>query len=154
MSAIITVAVGEDDFSVDAKLSRLHSLNPTVGAVVNFVGYVRDINRAKSVDVLDLEYYPGMTEKAIIAIAEQACKKWNLLGIDVYHRVGKLKPTDQIVFVAVASTHRGESFAACEFIMDYLKTKAPFWKKELGEGVGSWVEQRQSDIDAMSRWDE
>jgi molybdopterin synthase catalytic subunit len=154
MSAIITVAVGEDDFSVDAKLSRLHSLNPTVGAVVNFVGYVRDINRAKSVDVLELEYYPGMTEKAIIAIAEQACKKWNLLGIDVYHRVGKLKPTDQIVFVAVASTHRGESFAACEFIMDYLKTKAPFWKKELGEGVGSWVEQRQSDIDAMSRWDE
>jgi molybdopterin synthase catalytic subunit len=154
MSAIITVAVGEDDFSVDAKLSRLHSLNPTVGAVVNFVGYVRDINRAKSVDVLDLEYYPGMTEKAIIAIAEQACKRWNLIGIDVYHRVGKLKPTDQIVFVAVASTHRGESFAACEFIMDYLKTKAPFWKKELGEGVGSWVEQRQSDIDAMSRWDE
>jgi molybdopterin synthase catalytic subunit len=154
MSAIITVAVGEDDFSVDAKLSRLHSLNPTVGAVVNFVGYVRDINRAKSVDVLELEYYPGMTEKAIIAIAEQACKRWNLIGIDVYHRVGKLKPTDQIVFVAVASTHRGESFAACEFIMDYLKTKAPFWKKELGEGVGSWVEQRQSDIDAMSRWDE
>jgi molybdopterin synthase catalytic subunit len=95
-----------------------------------------------------------MTEKAIIAIAEQACKRWNLIGIDVYHRVGKLKPTDQIVFVAVASTHRGESFAACEFIMDYLKTKAPFWKKELGEGVGSWVEQRQSDIDAMSRWDE
>jgi molybdopterin synthase catalytic subunit len=154
MSAIITVAVGEDDFSVDAKLSRLHSLNPTVGAVVNFVGYVRDINRAKSVDVLELEYYPGMTEKAIIAIAEQACKRWNLIGIDVYHRVGKLKPTDQIVFVAVTSTHRGESFAACEFIMDYLKTKAPFWKKELGEGVGSWVEQRQSDIDAMSRWDE
>ena len=153
MSVIITVAVGEDDFSVGAKLRQLHSLNPAVGAVVNFVGYVRDINRDKSVDILELEHYPGMTETAITAIAEQACEHWNLIGIEVYHRVGKLKSTDQIVFVAVASAHRKDSFAACEFIMDYLKTKAPFWKKELGEAGESWVEQRQSDLDAMNRWD-
>jgi molybdopterin synthase catalytic subunit len=152
MSAIISVAVGEDDFCVDTKLRQLHLLNPTVGAVVNFVGYVRDTNRDKSVDVLELEYYPGMTEAAIVAIAEQACQRWDLLGINVYHRVGKLKPTDQIVFVAVASAHRGDAFTACEFIMDYLKTKAPFWKKELGEDGARWVEQRQSDLDAMSRW--
>jgi molybdopterin synthase catalytic subunit len=153
MTVMITVAVGEEDFSVGAKLRQLHALNPAVGAVANFVGYVRDTNRDKNVEVLELEYYPGMTEKAITEIAEQACEKWKLIGIDVYHRVGKLKPTEQIVFVAVASGHRGDAFAACEFIMDYLKTKAPFWKKELGQDGESWVEQRQSDLDAMNRWD-
>tara|TARA_B110000902_G_scaffold261020_1_gene335001 strand:- start:468 stop:929 length:462 start_codon:yes stop_codon:yes gene_type:complete len=152
MTMLITVAVGEDDFSVGTKLRQLHALNPAVGAVANFVGYVRDINNDKDVDILELEHYPGMTEAAITEIAEQAGEKWNLIGIDVYHRVGKLKPTDQIVFVAVASAHRGDSFAACEFIMDYLKTSAPFWKKELGEDGESWVQQRQSDVDAANRW--
>jgi molybdopterin synthase catalytic subunit len=152
MTMLITVAVGEDDFSVGAKLRQLHALNPAVGAVANFVGYVRDINNDKDVDILELEHYPGMTEAAITEIAEQAGEKWTLIGIDVYHRVGKLKPTDQIVFVAVASAHRGDSFAACEFIMDYLKTSAPFWKKELGEDGESWVQQRQSDVDAANRW--
>ncbi len=152
MPVEINVAVGEEDFSVGAKTRQLHGLDPAVGAVATFVGYVRDENADQQVDVLELEHYPEMTEKAIIDIAEKAAQRWPVLAIEVYHRVGKLQPADQIVFVGVASRHRGEAFAACEFLMDFLKIKAPFWKKEIGKGVESWLEQRQSDLDAEKRW--
>ena len=126
--------------------------NPTVGAVASFVGVVRDRNDGDAVATLTLEHYPGMTEKAIEAIVAEARSRWSIIDVTVVHRVGELKPLDQIVLVVVAGAHRGEAFAACEFIMDYLKTRAPFWKKEQTPEGPRWVDARASDDDAAERW--
>jgi molybdopterin synthase catalytic subunit len=125
---------------------------PPVGAVAAFIGTVRDVNADASVSSMTLEHYPGMTEKALDAIVAEAKARWNILQALVIHRVGPLKPADQIVLVGVTSAHRGEAFAACEFIMDYLKTRAPFWKKEETASGTRWVEARASDDDAAARW--
>ena len=124
------IRVQHEDFDTGAEIARLRQGNPRVGAVVAFVGTVRDLNDGHGVATLTLEHYPGMTEKSLAAIVEEACRRWRLEDLSVIHRVGLLHPTDQIVLVAVASAHRGDAFAACEFLMDYLKTRAPFWKKE------------------------
>jgi molybdopterin synthase catalytic subunit len=138
----VKIAVQQEDFNVGVE-TRAFS-NPKIGAVAVFIGQVRDVETT-------LEHYPGMTEKAIAKIVEEASSRWQVTDCTVIHRYGALKPTDQIVLVAVASAHRGDAFAACEFIMDYLKTRAPFWKKEAGKG---WVEARASDDEAAERWTE
>ncbi|MCB1760278.1 MAG: molybdopterin synthase catalytic subunit MoaE [Gammaproteobacteria bacterium] len=132
----------------------LRADNPAIGALVSFVGLMRDFNDGDQVSSLFLEHYPGMTEKALDAIIAEAEQRWDLMGVRVIHRVGALKPLDPIVIVVVASAHRGEAFDACEFIIDYLKTRAPFWKKErTGEGE-RWVDARESDSEAQARWKE
>lgn len=151
MSAVVNIAVQQEDFDVAQVLQALRR-NPAIGAVVNFIGTVRDINEGDAVSTLTLEHYPGMTEKALAGIVEQACQRWELLGVTVIHRVGRLQPLDQIVLVAVAGAHRGQCFDACAFIMDYLKTEAPFWKKEQTPDGERWVDARDSDDQAAARW--
>ena len=148
----MSVRVQEQDFDVSAELALMRRGNPKIGAIASFVGVVRDINEGDSVATMTLEHYPGMTEKAIIEIIDQARGRWEVLDALVIHRVGTLKPTDQIVLVIVASTHRGDAFAACEFIMDYLKTQAPFWKKEITPKGARWVDARVVDDKAAERW--
>lgn len=148
----MSVRIHEQDFDVSAELAAMRLGNPKIGAIASFVGVVRDINEGDSVATMTLEHYPGMTEKAISEIIDQARGRWEVLDALVIHRVGTLKPTDQIVLVIVASTHRGDAFAACEFIMDYLKTRAPFWKKEETPEGGHWVDARESDDHAAGRW--
>ena len=148
----MTVRVQTEDFDAGAEIGLLRRGNPKIGAVASFIGIVRDINEGDAVAEMTLEHYPGMTEKAIEEIIGQAKGRWTLYDALVVHRVGKLKPTDQIVLVVVTSAHRGEAFAACEFIMDYLKTQAPFWKKEQGGTGGRWVDARASDEIAAERW--
>ena len=148
----MTVRVQREDFNAGTEIEMLRLAVAGVGAVVSFVGQVRDVNDGASISTLTLEYYPGMTEKSLESIAEQAKRRWNILDTVIIHRYGELLPADQIVLVAVSGAHRKEAFAACEFIMDYLKTEAPFWKKEktaLGE---HWVEARESDDQARERW--
>lgn len=146
------ISVQTNDFDVSNELSTMRSANPAIGAVVNFVGLVRDRNDGHEVRAMELEHYPGMTEKSLLAIAEQAQQRWNLIDALIIHRVGVLQPMDQIVMVAAASAHRGEAFAACEFMMDYLKTEAPFWKKETTPDGERWVDARESDSTAVSKW--
>jgi molybdopterin synthase catalytic subunit len=147
------VSVQQDDFDASTVLEELRRGRTDIGATATFVGYVRDLNLDDDVEAMVLEHYPGMTEKALAEIATEAASRWDLLGTAVIHRVGELRPADQIVLVAVASAHRGDAFAACEFIMDYLKTRAPFWKKELlKNGSSRWVEARASDDEAAGRW--
>jgi molybdopterin synthase catalytic subunit len=148
----MTVKIQAADFDVSTEIAALRRNNPKVGAVASFVGVVRDINDGGTVAEMTLEHYPGMTEKAIEEIIGQARSRWNVLNVLVIHRVGQLKPMDQIVLVVVAGAHRGEAFAACEFIMDYLKTRAPFWKKEQTGKGARWVEARQTDDIAAERW--
>ena len=148
----MSVRVQEQDFDVSAELALMRKGNPKIGAIASFVGVVRDVNEGDSVATMTLEHYPGMTEKAINEIIDQACGRWEVLDALVIHRVGTLKPTDQIVLVIVASTHRGDAFAACEFIMDYLKTQAPFWKKEITPQGARWVDARVTDSRAAERW--
>jgi molybdopterin synthase catalytic subunit len=148
----MTVRVQTGDFDIGAEVLKLRRGNPKIGAIACFVGLVRDINENSAVVELTLEHYPGMTEKALADIVEQAKRRWDILDAVVVHRVGTLKPTDQIVLVIVASAHRGSAFSACEFIMDYLKTRAPFWKKEQTERGKRWVEARDSDDDTAQRW--
>lgn len=148
----MTVRIQTADFDVSAEIAGLRRGNPKIGAVASFVGVVRDVNDGGAVAEMTLEHYPGMTEKAIEEIVAQARARWKVLDARVIHRVGTLRPTDQIVLVAVASSHRGDAFAACEFIMDYLKTRAPFWKKEETGGAARWVEARESDELAAERW--
>ena len=138
------VRVQREDFDLGAE-TRAISKNPKIGAVASFVGLVRDVR-------MTLEHYPGMTENAIRRIVEEAAGRWQVMDCTVIHRYGDLQPNDQIVLVAVASAHRGDAFAACEFIMDYLKTRAPFWKKEHGPAGAAWVEARSSDDEAAERW--
>lgn len=146
------VRVQEEDFEVGAELQLLRRGNPGIGAVECFVGLVRDVNEGSAVRAMTLEHYPGMTEKALAAIVGEAGQRWAILDALVIHRVGRLLPTDQIVLVAVAGAHRGEVFAACEFIMDYLKTRAPFWKSELTPQGAHWVDAREADDQAARRW--
>ena len=148
----MTVRVQVEDFDVAREIAQLRAGNAKVGAVAAFIGIVRDLNDAAAVRTLTLEHYPGMTEKALAAIVEEAKQRWDVYDALIVHRVGKLEPTDQIVLAAVSSAHRGDAFAACEFIMDYLKTQAPFWKKEDTPAGERWVEARASDDDAAARW--
>lgn len=148
----MTVRVQTEDFDVGAEIARLRAGNPRVGAVAAFIGTVRDLNDGQGVATLTLEHYPGMTEKSLQTICDQARERWRLESLLIVHRVGPLAPTDQIVLVAVTSAHRGEAFAACEFVMDYLKTRAPFWKKEATPQGERWVEARDSDELAARRW--
>ena len=146
------VRVQTADFDVGAEIAALRAADGRVGAVASFIGTVRDVNDGRGVTTMTLEHYPGMTEKALEAIVAEARGRWDVLDLLVIHRVGELAPTDQIVLVAVTSAHRGEAFAACEFVMDYLKTRAPFWKKEATPAGARWVEARESDDEAASRW--
>jgi len=148
----MAVRIQTQDFDAGAEIAALRAENPAVGAVASFVGVVRDRNDGDAVATLTLEHYPGMTEKAIEAIVEEARSRWAIIDVTVVHRVGELKPLDQIVLVVVAGGHRGDAFAACEFIMDYLKTRAPFWKKEQTPEGPRWVDARASDDDAAERW--
>lgn len=148
----MSVRVQLADFDVGAEILALRRGNPKIGAIASFIGLVRDINEGDDVAAMTLEHYPGMTEKALEAIVVTARERWDILDALVVHRIGALRPTDQIVLVVVSSAHRGEAFAACEFIMDYLKTEAPFWKKEQTDKGGRWVEARASDEDATARW--
>ena len=148
----MTVKIQTADFDVSTEIAALRRGNPKVGAVASFVGVVRDVNEGDPVAEMVLEHYPGMTEKAIEEIIGQARGRWNIIDALVVHRVGLLKPADQIVLVVVTSGHRGDAFAACEFIMDYLKTRAPFWKKEQAGGGTRWVEARTADDIAAERW--
>jgi molybdopterin synthase catalytic subunit len=146
------VRVQTEDFDVGRELAALRETDRSVGAVAAFVGTVRDVNDDASVATMTLEHYPGMTEKALAAIVDDAKSRWAIADALVIHRVGALKPADQIVLVGVTSAHRREAFAACEFIIDYLKTRAPFWKKEETPEGARWVEARVSDDDAAARW--
>ncbi len=148
------VRVQAEPFDIAAEQEALWRGRPEVGALVTFVGLMRDMNAGERVSRMTLEHYPGMTEKALAAIAEEAANRWDLQGIRIVHRVGDLMPQDPIVLVAVASSHRGEAFRACEFLIDYLKTKAPFWKKEVTEAGERWVEARPTDDEAAGRWEE
>ena len=146
------VRVQTQDFDVSQELAALRANDARVGAVAAFIGTVRDRNDGAEVSAMTLEHYPGMTEKALEDIIAQAKARWDIFDALVIHRVGPLKPLDQIVLVAVTSAHRGEAFDACEFIIDYLKTEAPFWKKEQTPSGARWVDARVSDDEAMAKW--
>jgi molybdopterin synthase catalytic subunit len=148
----MSVRVQHEDFDVGAEIARLRGDDRRVGAVASFVGTVRDVNDDAAVHTLTLEHYPGMTEKALADIEAEARRRFDILDVAIIHRVGELAPCDQIVLVAVTSAHRGDAFAACEFLMDYLKTRAPFWKKEQTPAGTRWVEARASDEEAAARW--
>ena len=146
------IVVQTQAFDLGAEVDALRAGRADIGAVASFVGLARDISEGSGVAAMTLEHYPGMTEKALAALVDEACARWPLLDVTVIHRVGRLLPGDPIVLVAVASQHRGEAFAACEFIMDALKTRAPFWKKEETPAGERWVEARASDDAAAARW--
>ena len=148
----MAVRIQTEDFDLGRELERMRAGNAKIGAVASFVGLVRDVNEATEVRTMTLEHYPGMTEKALAQIIDEARARWDIYDVLIIHRVGELKPGDQIVLAAVAGAHRGEAFAACEFIMDYLKTRAPFWKKEQTPAGERWVEARASDEEKASRW--
>ena len=146
------VTVQSGDFDLSREIARLRAGNAQVGAVCSFIGTVRDRSDGVAVSTMELEHYPGMTEKAIEAMIDEAHRRFAIYGARVVHRIGLLQPADQIVLVAVSSAHRGQSFQACEFLMDYLKTQAPFWKKEQTPGGAHWVDARVSDDAAIARW--
>jgi len=148
------VTIQQADFDVGAELARLRESDHRVGAVCSFVGTVRAAGKPGEAPVLDmeLEHYPGMTERAIEAMVDEAHRRFDIFGARVVHRIGLLRPGEQIVLVAVTSAHRGQSFQACEFLMDYLKTQAPFWKKERTPQGERWVDARSSDDAALARW--
>ena len=147
-----TVRIQTEDFDLGAEIAALRTADAGVGAVASFIGTVRDRNDGLGVSRMELEHYPGMTEKAIEAMVEDAFGRFDLRGATVIHRVGALLPRDQVVLVAVSSAHRGAAFQACEFLMDYLKTQAPFWKKETTPAGARWVDARVSDDRALQRW--
>lgn len=146
------VRVQTGDFDIGAEIAAMRRGNPKVGAVASFIGVVRDLNEGDRVAEMTLEHYPGMTEKALEKIVTEARSRWRIYDALVIHRVGTLKPGDQIVLVVVTGAHRGEAFEACEFLMDFLKTRAPFWKKETTPEGSHWVEARESDDVAADRW--
>ncbi len=150
MGARVTIQTG--DFDLAAEIAALRAQDKRVGAVCSFIGTVRDRNDGQSVSTLELEHYPGMTEKSIEDMIDAAFRRFDIYAARVIHRVGLLQPLDQIVLVVVTSAHRGESFQACEFLMDYLKTQAPFWKKEQTPEGARWVDARVSDDAALARW--
>ena len=148
----MAVRVQREDFDIGAEIAAVRRANPAIGAIASFIGLVRDTNDGAAVAGMTLEHYPGMTEKALAGIVAEARGRWDIIDALVIHRVGELKPLDQIVLVVVTGAHRGEAFAACEFIMDYLKTQAPFWKKEQTAQGARWVEARAADDQAAERW--
>ncbi len=146
------VRVQTEDFDISAEIALLRAGNASVGAVASFIGVMRDFNDGSGVSELTLEHYPGMTERALEAIVAEAHSRWQLIDTLIVHRVGPMTPTDQIVLVVTLSSHREQALAACAFVMDYLKTRAPFWKKErTGQGE-RWVEPRTTDDEAAGRW--
>ena len=147
------IRIHAQDFDLSEEYQQLRDLSPTVGAVVTFSGLVRDFELDDAINSLSLQHYPGMTETLLQEIVDQANKRWQLIGSTVIHRVGELLPRDQIVFVGVASQHRSDAFEAAQFLMDYLKTKATFWKKVSQDGRQHWVESKESDRAAVARWD-
>ena len=148
----LRVSIQTDDFNTGEEIAVLRAQDKRIGAVCSFIGTVRDRNDGLNVSSMELEHYPGMTEKAIEAMVDEACKRFDIFGVRVVHRIGLLQPLDQVVLVAVTSSHRGESFKACEFLMDYLKTQAPFWKKEQTPEGARWVDARISDDAALAKW--
>tara|TARA_E500000331_G_scaffold248412_2_gene238850 strand:- start:6510 stop:7028 length:519 start_codon:yes stop_codon:yes gene_type:complete len=150
----LSVRVQESDFDVSDELKALRGLSPRIGGIVTFLGLVRDLNDNADVSGLFLEHYPGMTEKQILQILQEADQRWNVIGATVMHRIGQLSPLDQIVFVAVASEHRGDAFTACEFVIDYLKTRATFWKKETTPEGDRWLVTRDTDVAVVDAWQE
>ncbi len=147
------VRIQTADFDAGAEMAALRRGNPAIGAIASFIGLVRNANEGAQISQMTLEHYPGMTEKALEKIIDDAKSRWDIIDVLVIHRVGTLQPCDQIVLVIVAGAHRGEAFAACEFVMDYLKTQAPFWKKEQTPAGNRWVEARSSDDAAAQRWE-
>ncbi|MEJ2619873.1 MAG: molybdopterin synthase catalytic subunit MoaE [Candidatus Thiodiazotropha sp.] len=147
-----TIRVDSEPFDPNHEVDLLRGEDPAIGAVVSFVGLMRDLNEGERVERMFLEHYPGMTENALEQIVKQAFERWQLQACRVVHRVGELKPTEPIVLVAVASAHRKEAFQGCEYIIDYLKTQAPFWKKETTENGERWVDARDSDDQAIRQW--
>ncbi len=157
MSLAPRVRICTEDFNLADEVATLRAGDPRVGAVCSFIGTVRDRHPGQgdasaTVQAMELEHYPGMTERAIEAMVDEAMRRFSIYGARVVHRVGPLQPQDQIVLVAVSSAHRGESFQACEFLMDYLKTQAPFWKKEQTPQGAQWVDARVADDEALARW--
>ena len=146
------VSIQTDDFDLSHEIDTLRGADKRVGAVCSFIGTVRDRNDGNAISAMELEHYPGMTEKAIEAMIDEAHRRFDIYAARVIHRVGLLQPLDQIVMVAVTSSHRGQSFQACEFLMDYLKTQAPFWKKEQTPAGARWVDARVSDDAALAKW--
>jgi len=146
------IVVQTEAFDLGAEVNAMSRGRTDIGAIASFVGLARDSNEGSGVAAMTLEHYPGMTEKALAALVEEANSRWALLDVTLIHRVGRLLPGDPIVLVVVAGSHRGEAFAACEFIMDALKTRAPFWKKEETTAGERWVEARASDDAAAARW--
>jgi len=149
----MTVRIQTETFDAGAEINALRGARTDVGAIVSFIGTVRDLHEGTAVSTLTLEHYPGMTETALEAIVSEAHERWDILDVLVIHRVGTMRPSDPIVLVVVLSAHRGEAFAACEFVMDWLKTRAPFWKKEQTPAGTRWVDARAADDHAASRWD-
>ncbi len=149
---VARVSIQTEDFDLSTEVARLRETEKGIGAVCSFIGTVRDRNDGQRISTMELEHYPGMTEKSIEAMIDEAHKRFDIFGARVIHRVGLLQPLDQIVLVAVSSAHRGQSFQACEFLMDYLKTQAPFWKKEQTPEGARWVDARVSDDAALARW--
>jgi molybdopterin synthase catalytic subunit len=147
------VRVQTEDFDLSAEIKLLRQGDARVGAVAAFIGTVRDLNEGAEVSKMTLEHYPGMTEKSLEEIIDQAKARWDIYEVLIIHRIGPLDIEDQIVLVAVTSAHRGEAFASCEFVMDYLKTLAPFWKKEDTPEGARWVDARLSDDEALKKWD-
>ncbi|APC18738.1 molybdenum cofactor biosynthesis protein MoaE [Pseudomonas frederiksbergensis] len=147
------IRVQTGNFDPGVEINTLHASNLSIGAVVSFVGYVRDFNAGQEVAGMFLEHYPGMTEKVLGKIADEARQRWPLLGLVLIHRIGALQPGEPIVFIGIGSSHRQAAFEACAFVMDYLKTRAPFWKKERVAEGSHWVEARNSDREAAQRWD-
>lgn len=150
----MSVSIQTQDFDLGAELDALRQVSRNAGALVSFTGLVRDMSAAGKVQNILLEHYPCMSEKALQEIITEAESRWQLLGVRVIHRVGELHPNDQIVLVATASAHRADAFAACEFIMDFLKTRAPFWKREQTAAGGVWLETKESDTQRAARWEE
>jgi molybdopterin synthase catalytic subunit len=150
----MAVRVQREDFDIGVEIAAFRRADPGIGAVASFIGLVRDVNDGDTVAGMTLEHYPGMTEKALAGIIVEAKRRWDIIDALVIHRIGEFKPLDQIVLVVVTGAHRGAAFAACEFIMDYLKTQAPFWKKEQTAQGARWVEARASDDQAAERWSE
>lgn len=152
MKTVPTIRVQTEDFDVGAEMTALRAGNSKIGGIAAFVGLVRDVNDGAGVSTLTLEHYPAMTQKALVEIVDQARARWEVIDATVIHRIGQLHPADQIVLVLVASGHRGDAFQACEYIMDFLKTRAPFWKKESTVDGDRWVSAKESDDAATSRW--
>ena len=146
------IRIQTEDFDLSAAIATLRNADPKIGAVVSFVGTVRDMNDGVGVTQMELEHYPGMTEKALEDIVAQAKARWPIVDALVIHRIGPLQPLDQVVLVAVSSAHRAEAFTACEFIIDYLKTAAPFWKRESTSQGARWVDARDTDEQALAKW--